>query len=154
VRATSETGREVSTPYVNVVVLAVLLKGFVCEEKILRSVASPISSESPSDRPSGTTSNSQSALSHAVRASRRSPTARVCVRLLVNSFVICAVSSSRDSIRNETVYVCIVRLYGSAVAAQIIGQLVPYLCGGAYDRWLDAMLGKLFLEYTLVIRGA
>ena len=34
------------------------------------------------------------------------------------------------------------------------GQLVPYLGGGAHDRWLDAMLGKLFLEYTLVIRGA
>jgi len=27
---------------------------------------------------------------------------------------------------------------------ELIGQLVPYLCGGAYDRWLDAMLGKLF----------
>jgi len=27
---------------------------------------------------------------------------------------------------------------------RLIGQLVPYLCGGAYDRWLDAMLGKLF----------
>jgi hypothetical protein len=28
----------------------------------------------------------------------------------------------------------------------LIGQLVPYLCVGAYDRWLDAMLGKLFFR--------
>ena len=106
------------------------------EEKTLRSVASPISSESQLDRPSGTTWNSQRALSHTVRASRCSPTARVCVGLLVNSFVICAVSSSRDSIRNETVYVCIVRLYGSAVALLSAVSVADFFTSRAYSKRL------------------
>jgi len=94
----------------------------VCATNICNKAASPFSNESQSDRPTGNTSNSHKALSHTVVALLCSPTVLACVGVKPSSFVIRVTFKAGDSIRKETVYVCIVRLYGTNMPVLAEGE--------------------------------